>query len=204
MTLFYLVNGYNFIDGTHGNLALYNITIFFFVFFSAYLQYSNIEFLNKFLYFAGTIIIFIVFTIFNFFKKNFMGDNGSYYLGTLTGILVILVYKNNNFSSIYVVNILIYPALEVLWSIIRKYWQNKKIEQADRLHLHHLILDKLSLKLSKDTSSIITSIIIFIINFVFIFSASMQLTNGFYQIKILILYVLFYTSFNLILLRKKK
>lgn len=199
-----LVNGYNFIDGTHGNLALYNIAIYFFIFFNIYFQYSNLVLLDQSLYSFGILIIFLVFTILNFLKKNFMGDNGSYFLGTLTAIFAILFYNKNNFSSIYIINILIYPAFEVLWSMIRKYLQNKKLENPDRLHLHHLILNKLSLKLNKDISSIITSIIIFLINFIFMLLASLQTLNRSYQIKILILYIIFYVICYFALLKEKK
>lgn len=198
-----LINGYNFIDGTHGNLALYNMGVYFFIFFNTPFQYSNLGLLDQYLYSFGIIIIFFVFVILNFLKKNFMGDNGSYFLGTLTGAFIILFYKKNNINSIYIINILIYPAFEVLWSMIRKYLQNKKLENPDKLHLHHLILNKLSLKLKKDISSIITSITIFLVNFIFMLFASLETHNRSYQIKILILYVTFYIICYFALLKKK-
>lgn len=193
-----LVNGFNFIDGTHGNLALYNVLLYFFIF------YFYIQNINLNLYYSGLIIIFLIFTILNFFEKNFMGDNGSYFLGIVTGIIAIMFYKNNNLSSLYIVNILSYPAIEVLWSMIRKYLQKKSVEFADRLHLHHLILIQFKRKNNHQISSIFTSITIFTFNFIFIKIASEHPFDKYYQLKILITYFLCYVFFYLFLFKIKK
>lgn len=199
--LIIIINGYNFIDGSHGNLVLYNLSVYFFLLLKNNYDLTNI-YNNHLLIFL--IIIFLIFLIYNLLEINFLGDNGAYFLGSITGLLVILHFNNNLLSSLYIINILIYPAFEVFWSIIRKFFQNKKIDHPDKHHLHHLIYAKLNKKLNKQISSSLASFIIFIINILFMKLASESPLDKYYQIKILIIYVMLYIVSYLFLLKMKK
>lgn len=199
--LLIIINGYNFVDGSHGNVVFYNLSVYFFLLLKNNYNLINIYNNHLFIFLA---IISIIFLIYNLCEINFLGDNGAYFLGSITGLLIILYYKNNLLSSMYIINILIYPAFEVLWSIVRKSFKNKKIDQPDKYHLHHLIMSILNKKLKKQINSTLTSLIIFIINLTFMKFASDYPNDKYYQIKILIIYVLFYIISYCYLLKMKK
>tara|TARA_B100002052_G_C15444152_1_gene402691 strand:- start:109 stop:528 length:420 start_codon:yes stop_codon:yes gene_type:complete len=102
----------------------------------------------------------------------YLGDGGSYLISFILGIICI------NFSNIFVnlmspyfiVFLLWYPALENLFSIIRRGFLEKKyVNSADNLHLHHLIFKFLKSYLKKDQiSSTLTGILINTIILIFI------------------------------------
>ena len=78
---------------------------------------------------------------FNFFGKSFLGDSGTYSIGFLIGIISIkFAYENYSLISPYfVASILWYPAIENLFSILRRIYLRKKLSNADNNHLHHLV-----------------------------------------------------------------
>ena len=163
-----LVNGTNFIDGTNVLASGYvfnvllGLTLFLLNFESTY-EDQNIQ---TFIYFL------VVFLIFNIFSMAYLGDGGSYLISFILGIICI------NFSNIFVnlmspyfiVFLLWYPALENLFSIIRRGFLEKKyVNSADNLHLHHLIFKFLKSYLKKDQiSSTLTGILINTIILIFI------------------------------------
>ena len=59
---------------------------------------------------------------FNFFGKSFLGDSGTYSIGFLIAIISIkFAYENYSLISPYfVASILWYPAIENLFSILRR------------------------------------------------------------------------------------
>ena len=59
--------------------------------------------------------------IFNFLNQLYLGDSGVYLLSLFSGfILIDLFSQNPNISPYYIVNIIWYPAIEILFSLIRK------------------------------------------------------------------------------------
>ena len=82
------------------------------------------------------------FFILNFpFGKIFLGDAGAYFLGLITGVLALLLaQRNETISYWFVLALFIYPVYELVFSMIRRRFNEKtKTSQADDLHLHHLI-----------------------------------------------------------------
>ena len=61
----------------------------------------------------------IVFFVFNFFSRSFLGDGGSYLIAAFTGILLINFVNNlpNLISPYYIILLLWYPAFENLFTI---------------------------------------------------------------------------------------
>tara|TARA_Y100001970_G_C14135891_1_gene804251 strand:+ start:394 stop:1428 length:1035 start_codon:yes stop_codon:yes gene_type:complete len=160
-----LVNGINFVDGVHGLAILYVIITILLL--NYFVYQVNVEFINfeDSLYLIPTLIILY---FLNINEKVFLGDSGSYLLAAALGFSAIKISNLENLSYPYVyANLLIYPAFEVLFSIVRKSINKKNPLNPDRKHLHHLIQNyftrkKFSLKNSKIfTGIVINSFILF-------------------------------------------
>ena len=87
------------------------------------------------------LIILLSVFLYNFFGKSFLGDSGTYCISFLIGVLCIkFAYENFiKVSPYFIVSILWYPAIENLFSILRRISFKKKLSKADNWHLHHLI-----------------------------------------------------------------
>ena len=142
-----LINGYNFIDGVNVLCSLNYLIVLFFL-----LKISNDLYIydyNKEIY--ALILFLVVFILFNFFGKNFLGDGGVYGLGFLIGFLAITYSSLNiKISPYFIANLLWYPAFENLFCIIRRSFSKKKNYLPDNNHLHQLLYKYLrSLKIIK-------------------------------------------------------
>tara|TARA_B100001063_G_scaffold245913_1_gene283079 strand:- start:1054 stop:2073 length:1020 start_codon:yes stop_codon:yes gene_type:complete len=129
-----LVNGQNMIDGSNGLSAISAATTF------GCLAYIGIIMDDVSLTYISLTFISLVFSflLFNYpFGKIFLGDTGSYFLGFITGYLVIKTYgKYEDLPTWSAAVILFYPSLEVIFSYIRKIIQGKSPFIADNEHLH--------------------------------------------------------------------
>ena len=132
-----LLNGSNFCDGINCNVIGYYLII------CLAILYSGLPTPN-FLTIEIIISIYAIFYMFNLFKKCFLGDNGVYVISVFMSIYIIqFTNLNANVSSLIALNLLWYPAFENLFSIIRRIVTKKKIQMADRSHLHTLIFKKI-------------------------------------------------------------
>ena len=131
-----LINGYNLIDGTNClcSLNFLIVTIFLFLL----LNDLNIEYSSQEL--KTLIIAILVYVIFNFFGKNFLGDGAVYGVSFLLGYVFLKISLINiSISPYFIANLLWYPAFENLFSIIRRNLFKKNNYLPDTDHLHHLI-----------------------------------------------------------------
>ena len=153
-----LINGLNLMDGKNGLVSINLLTIFVILFLIN--QKNN----NDASIYVFLLIIIFVYLIFNLFGKCFLGDSGIYVFGFLVAYLVLETYnKSSLLSSIFIVNLLWFPCLENLFTIIRRFILNhKKITKPDKRHLHHLIDIMLIKKyrFNKKLSNTITGIVI--------------------------------------------
>ncbi len=158
-----IINGNNLIDGVNGNMAFSNI-----------IQLASVVLLActvddyKIVQLACLLLIpLIIFTLFNFpFGKIFCGDAGAYFYGFAISASVIYLFGTyHNLLSWNAVLILIYPAIELLFSFIRKkLFEKKSPFTADAKHLHSLIFRYLSKRNSEfNNNSFVT---IFLIPFI--------------------------------------
>jgi len=131
-----LINGFNFIDGVNNLSSLNFLIILFFVFLLSK-EFNNFYIQNI----SYTLILcLLIFVLFNFFGKNFLGDGGIYGLSFLVGFIIIkLSVFDEKISPYFLANLLWYPAFENLFSIIRRSLDKKKNYVADNYHLHQLI-----------------------------------------------------------------
>ena len=175
ITIFFIVaiiNSINFIDGVDG-LAI-SIVIFFMISFE-FFALSNSD-----LYYLTLIIIFSLLPLFyfNYKKKNkvFLGDSGSLFLGALVSIYVlkilsqqyIIIEKYDLNKIIFVISILFYPIIDIVRIVFKRLFEGKSPFEADKKHIHHLVLK--GVKSHFFTTFIITiSSILFMISLQLIF-----------------------------------
>ena len=132
----FIINGANLVDGFNGLLGI-NLLIVNFILLLLNLENNKVEFS---VLLAGQSIIIISFLLFNFPKaKMFLGDGGSYFLGSITALNAI---NTNNFnpeiSSYFFCILLFYLFFEVFFSFFRKLFLKKSPLKPDNLHLHML------------------------------------------------------------------
>ena len=128
------INGVNFIDGTNGLASITVLcSLLCLLFLSILFQdYQKIE-ITVYL-----ISILLGFLFINYpLGKVFLGDLGAYFIGWMTAIITIdLMASNSNIPNWCAVSILSYPVIEVLFSILRKLFDNKNPMYPDKHHLH--------------------------------------------------------------------
>ena len=104
-----------------------------------------------------------LFLIYNIPKaKIFLGDGGSFFIGTLISLLIIITYnQSNQISPFYFAILIFYLFFEIFFSVFRKILQRKNPFYPDRMHLHMLIYKYLKLSNNKiQNHNFMTSLII--------------------------------------------
>jgi UDP-GlcNAc:undecaprenyl-phosphate GlcNAc-1-phosphate transferase len=152
----FVVNGANLIDGFNGLLSIHFLLInSIFLLINLANQNENISIIL----FAQIVIIFS-FLLFNFPKaKIFLGDSGSYLLGSLVVLNTIKTYElNPQISPFFFAGVLFYLFYEVFFSFIRKSLLKKSPLHPDRQHLHMLLYNWLSNSKKKVSFNYLTSI----------------------------------------------
>jgi UDP-N-acetylmuramyl pentapeptide phosphotransferase/UDP-N-acetylglucosamine-1-phosphate transferase len=141
-----IINSINFIDGIDG-LAI-TIVILFVIGFE-FFAISPTSYIN-----LSTILVTSLAPLyyFNYRKKNkiFLGDSGSLFLGGVVSIYVVYVLSNNYIIKsefdlhkiLYVISILFYPIIDIIRIFFLRLLKGKSPFQADKNHIHHLLLKK--------------------------------------------------------------
>lgn len=129
-----LANGTNMIDGMNGLGGFSILSMIISIIVLSYIHDSLELVLTCLLIILATSI----FLIFNFPKGfMFMGDTGAYWLGWITGIIILKFFSANPQISLWtVVLITSYPMTEVIFSFIRKYLSGYSPFDADHKHIH--------------------------------------------------------------------
>ena len=158
----FIVNGANLIDGFNGlltiNLVIINLILLYINIISGNNEFS--------VFLIAQIIILLSFLLFNFPNaKIFLGDSGSYLMGSLAALNAIITNNLNPiYSSFFFCTLLFYLFFEVFFSFLRKIAQKKSPVHPDNKHLHMLIHERISSIFGRDKSNYMNSIII---NFVY-------------------------------------
>ena len=200
MCFLVLINGSNFIDGNNGLSIGYFLITFLFISKFSNLDYFNFDNLNLFIFFLFILLVF------NLFNKLYLGDSGIYILSIFSGYILINIYNNNdNISPYYIVNLLWYPAFEILFSMIRKINLKFSPIEPDTLHLHQLVFFYLTKKLKnrKNITNSITGLSINLYIVISLTSASNYLDNSKVQALFLLMNMMIYLIFYLIFYRYK-
>ena len=199
--LLILINGSNFIDGLNGLLLSYMTFIIFILLKLGLLNelLINSDFINYLICFT---IIIILLNLCNYLM---LGDAGAYILSFFVGYLIIKCHiLNPNISPYFFITLLWYPCYENLFSIIRKLKSKLSPLIPDNNHLHQLIYIRFKKKIirSQLIANNISSLIIFLVNFIIILISSLNPYSSFYQIK-LIIFSIFLYSIIFIIIKKR-
>ncbi len=190
-----LLNGFNFMDGVNGFVSGYILSIL------VILNLISLKVTGNY-YFNDLIYLFFIFFLFNIFGQSFLGDNGVYISSILLSYLVInLINLNNSISPIVAVSLLWYPAIENLFTIVRRLSKKKMTYLPDKLHLHSLIYRRLNINFLKHKNSF-TGILINILllpNFIFSY---LFYDNSLYLGMIVIMYITIYLISYSLLIKK--
>lgn len=200
-----IINGSNFIDGNNANCSGY----FFLVYLLLILKSENFNFdLNDFTLLKNIFIGLGVFSILNLYNRNYLGDNGAYFLGFLTSLISIYFYTKYSIPSLLIVAFFSYPVAEISLSIIRKFIEKQNPMNPDRRHLHQLIEAKMFLNQSKLVKNNLSTVLIMSLNliyFIFLINSDLskvnliQIISGYYFI-----YISLYLSLRIFKISKKK
>ena len=136
-----VMNGTNLIDGING---LFGLTALFQLC-SIILLAINVKDVDIVNLCIVLILPLLIFLLFNFpLGKIFAGDSGAYFYGFVNSIICIYLFgKYENLLSWLAVLIMLYPCFELLFSFIRKIYNNVSPLKPDLKHLHSLIFKSL-------------------------------------------------------------
>ena len=199
-----LINGFNLIDGTNCLCSMNFLIISIFIYFL--IKDLNINYIS----FEISILILslLIFLIFNFFGKNFLGDGAAYGLGFLFGyILVKISLIDKSLSPYFIANLFWYPAFENLFSIIRRNISNKNNYLPDNNHLHQLIFKYLKQKNFIKQNYLLSSIVGLFINLFLLIKYSIgyiYYSNTILQVVLILFGVSCYLIFYFYLIKKIK
>jgi UDP-N-acetylmuramyl pentapeptide phosphotransferase/UDP-N-acetylglucosamine-1-phosphate transferase len=129
-----IANGMNLIDGVNGLCGAVALSILSALLF---LSYKTADIAMLFLIFS-LILLIIPFMLMNYpYGLIFLGDLGAYSLGLIGSMLTIIFFgRHPEISPWGAVLILIYPATEVTFSLLRRIVKGVSIYHADTAHLH--------------------------------------------------------------------
>ena len=198
-----LINGSNFIDGCNGLAIGYYLIIYIFLF---YLTKNQII-ISEINLFLSLIFCLFILLIFNLLNRLFLGDNGIYIISIITGYLLIEISNLNKYiSPYYIMNLLWYPAFEILFSMFRKIRSNFSPMEPDTNHLHQLLFFWYSckFKFSQTINNSLVGITINLYNLVLIFIFSIYPENSKFQLILVIINIINYLIIYKLLFDFKK
>jgi UDP-N-acetylmuramyl pentapeptide phosphotransferase/UDP-N-acetylglucosamine-1-phosphate transferase len=129
-----VANGMNLIDGVNGLCGAVALTILTALLFLSYKMNDEVMLSAV----ISVILIFFPFMILNYpYGKIFLGDLGAYSLGLILSMLTIILFgRHPEISPWGAVLILLYPAIEVSFSLLRRLINGTSLFKPDIAHLH--------------------------------------------------------------------
>ena len=198
--LLILINGCNFIDGLNGLLISSTIIIL--------LILTKLNLIDNLIISDQSInliiLMLLLLLLLNIFNVLMLGDSGAYLLGFFIGFLIISSHiKNPDISPYFFISLIWYPCFENLFSILRKLNKEFSPLKPDSKHLHQLVFFFLTKKfdLKLILSNNLSSGIICFFNFLIIYIATLNLSNTFFQIKLISASVIFYNVSYMLLFK---
>jgi len=142
-----VVNAFNLIDGIDGLSALLSIKFFLLV--AGIITISSKEMSLVIPSIVGSITGFLFFN-FNPVKKVFLGDTGALLLGSVIAFFIFYILNSDNYiitddfisRPLIVILLIIYPLADTLRASLIRMYKGKSPFLADRVHLHHRLIDK--------------------------------------------------------------
>jgi UDP-N-acetylmuramyl pentapeptide phosphotransferase/UDP-N-acetylglucosamine-1-phosphate transferase len=142
-----VVNSLNLIDGIDGLASL--LSLKYFLVTGAILSVSSKEMELVVPVIVGSTVGFLSYN-FNPNKKVFLGDTGSLLLGSVMSFFIFYTLNTSSFivtdgyisRPLFVVLLLIYPLADTLRAFVIRVYKKQSPFVADRIHLHHRLLNK--------------------------------------------------------------
>ena len=144
VTLFWIVgvcNAINLIDGLDGlSCGISTIVIAAIGIIAYFMRRIDLAVISLIL--VGSILGFLPY---NFHPASiFVGDSGALFMGYMIACLSLLGFKTTAFITLgFPIVILFVPLSDTMLAIIRRKLKGQKISEADKSHLHHVIMFKL-------------------------------------------------------------
>ena len=166
-----IVNAFNLIDGIYGLAAL--LSIKFFVLIGGIIAVSSAEMNLVVPSIVGAVTGFLFFN-FNPSKKVFLGDTGALLLGSVIAFFIFYILDNDSYiitdslisRPLLVVLLIIYPLADTLRASLIRMYKGQSPFLADRVHLHHRLIDKGMSHWGASTIILIMSTSVVILGFV--------------------------------------
>lgn len=136
-----IINCINLIDGLDGLAAglssIYFVTIGIVI--VTWLHTFDLDAVLTFIMLGAT----LGFLCHNFHPaKIFMGDSGSMFLGYIIAVIALLGFKNVTMTTLLApICLLAIPIMDTLFAMLRRIVNKKPIDQPDKEHLHHQLLN---------------------------------------------------------------
>ena len=145
--LAFVVNSLNLIDGLDGLASL--VSIKFFLIIGGLILVSSKEMFVFFPIIIGALFGFLGHN-FSSSKKVFLGDTGSLFVGSIIAFFMLYVLDSSNpiITDSYIsrpllmVLSLFYPLIDTLRAVVLRSYKGRSPFVADRIHLHHRLVDK--------------------------------------------------------------
>tara|TARA_B110000967_G_C18835233_1_gene536295 strand:- start:665 stop:1528 length:864 start_codon:yes stop_codon:yes gene_type:complete len=142
-----VVNSLNLIDGLDGLASL--VSIKFFLIIGGLILVSSKEMFIFFPIIIGALFGFLGHN-FRSSKKVFLGDTGSLFVGSIIAFFMLYVLDSSNpiitdsyiSRPLLVVLSIFYPLIDTLRAVILRSYKGRSPFVADRIHLHHRLVDK--------------------------------------------------------------
>ncbi len=198
--LLILINGSNFIDGLNGLLISCKIIIF--------LMLNKLNLIDNSIISDQSInlIIFVLLLLLLLNISNFLmlGDSGAYLLGFFVGFIILSSHISNpDISPYFFITLIWYPCYENLFSILRKLNREFSPLKPDSKHLHQLVFFFVTKKFNLNLilSNNLSSAIICFFNFLIIYIATLNPGNTIFQIKLIVVSIIFYNVIYMLLFK---
>ena len=153
------------------------------------------------------------FLIWNFPKGLiFLGDSGAYTLGHITvWVAIILISRHPEISAWAILCIFLWPIIDTVFSILRRWVRNVAIDQPDQMHFHHVIMRGIQLisrgKIQQNLANPIATIIVLPMAATPIFLGILFIQDNYYSLcTVTLISFLFLLIYHLLvyLLRSRK
>ena len=166
-----VVNAFNLIDGIDGLAAL--LSVKFFVLIGGIIAVSSAEMNLVVPSVVGSVTGFLFFN-FNPSKKVFLGDTGALLLGSMIAFFIFYILDKDSYiitdslisRPLLVILLIMYPLADTLRASLIRMYKGQSPFLADRVHLHHRLIDKGISHWGASTIILIMSISVVIIGFV--------------------------------------
>ena len=192
-----IVNAFNLIDGIDGLSAL--LSIKFFLLTGGIITIASKEMYLVIPSVVGAIAGFLFFN-FNPSKKVFLGDTGALLLGSVITFFIFYILDSENYiitddlisRPLLAILLIIYPLADTLRASIIRMYKGRSPFLADRVHLHHRLIDNGLSHYGASTLILVLSISVLLLGFLLSSLFSLSICSMLIFVYLTIVYYVFF------------